>query len=145
MTQKKQPTMEELAKQAEEAMADLARTFPAIATSSVQDMKLALAEAMGTFDEERTKIIKTKLYPKAHDLKGQGATFGRCAYFGHHHLLHFPSHGTAFEETPRRVIRHAALNPRDPSVLRTLSLRTLSQSKGRRVERSKAPSFVSQL
>ena len=76
MTQKKQPTMEELAKQAEEAMADLARTFPAIATSSVQDMKLALAEAMGTFDEERTKIIKTKLYPKAHDLKGQGATFG---------------------------------------------------------------------
>ena len=76
MTQKKQPTLEELAKQAEEAMADLARTFPAIATSSVQDIKLALAEAMGTFDQERTSIIKTKLYPKVHDLKGQGATFG---------------------------------------------------------------------
>ena len=71
-----QPTLEELAKQAEEAMADLARTFPAMATSAVHAIKLALAEAMGTFDQERTDIIKTKLYPKIHDLKGQGATFG---------------------------------------------------------------------
>ncbi|MBP5344555.1 MAG: hypothetical protein J6Y85_05745 [Alphaproteobacteria bacterium] len=75
MTQK-QPALEELAKQAEEAMADLARTFPAMATSSLQEIKLALAEAMGTFDRERTDIIKNKLYPKVHDLKGQGATFG---------------------------------------------------------------------
>ena len=37
MTQKKQPTLEELAKQAEEAMADLARTFPAIAIECPSD------------------------------------------------------------------------------------------------------------
>ena len=74
--QQRQPTLEELAKQAEEAMADLARTFPAMATSAVQAIKLSLAEAMGSFDQERANIIKTKLYPKVHDLKGQGATFG---------------------------------------------------------------------
>ena len=71
-----QPTLEELAKQAEEAMADLARTFPAMATGDVQTMKKLLTDASNTFDQERTDIIKTQLYPKAHDLKGQGATFG---------------------------------------------------------------------
>ena len=76
MADNKQPTLQELAQQAEEAMADLARTFPAMAIGDVQKMKAALGEALGTFDKERTDIIKTKLYPKAHDLKGQGATFG---------------------------------------------------------------------
>ena len=69
-------TMEELAKQAEEAMADLARTFPAMAIGDIQDMKTILGDALGCFDTKRTDIIKLKLYPKAHDLKGQGATFG---------------------------------------------------------------------
>ena len=71
-----QPTLDELAKQAEEAMADLARTFPAMAIGDVQAMKKYLVEASSTFDQERNDIIRTKLYPKAHDLKGQGATFG---------------------------------------------------------------------
>ena len=76
MIQQKSPSLEELARQAEEAMADLARTFPAMATGSVQEIKHALGEAMGCFDPERTDIIKQKVYPKLHDLKGQGATFG---------------------------------------------------------------------
>jgi len=76
MVQNTSPSLEELAKQAEEAMADLARTFPAMATSSVQEIKRYLGEAMGCFDKERTDIIKLKLFPKVHDLKGQGATFG---------------------------------------------------------------------
>ena len=76
MVQKSNPSLADLAKQAEEAMADLARTFPAIATGSVQEIKRSLGEAMGCFDQERTDIIKQKIYPKLHDLKGQGSTFG---------------------------------------------------------------------
>jgi len=67
---------EDLEKLAMEAMSDLAAKFPAWASGDVQKIKQYLAEASGTFAEERTTIIRQRIYPKAHDLKGQGTTFG---------------------------------------------------------------------
>lgn len=67
---------EDLEKLAMEAMSDLAAKFPAWASGDVQKIKQYLAEASGTFGEERTIIIRQRVYPKAHDLKGQGTTFG---------------------------------------------------------------------
>ncbi len=66
----------DLEKLAMEAMSDLSAKFPAWASGDVQKIKQYLAEASGTFDEERTTIIRQSVYPKAHDLKGQGTTFG---------------------------------------------------------------------
>ena len=66
----------DLEKQANEAIADLTNTFPAWACGDVQKMKNLLIEASGAFNQERTNLIREKFYPKAHDLKGQGATFG---------------------------------------------------------------------
>ena len=67
---------QDLERLAMEAMSDLAAKFPAWASGDVQKIKQYLAEASGTFDEERTTIIRQRVYPKAHDLKGQGTTFG---------------------------------------------------------------------
>ncbi len=67
---------EDLEKLAMEAMSDLAAKFPAWASGDVQKIKQYLAEASGIFGEERTIIIRQRVYPKAHDLKGQGTTFG---------------------------------------------------------------------
>ena len=66
----------DLEKLAMEAMADLANKFPAWASGDVQKMKESLGNAGGVFGAERTQLIRKKVYPKAHDLKGQGATFG---------------------------------------------------------------------
>ena len=66
----------DLEKLAMEAMADLSAKFPAWASGDVQKIKQYLNEAGGVFGDERTEIIRTKVYPKAHDLKGQGTTFG---------------------------------------------------------------------
>lgn len=66
----------DLEKLAMEAMADLAAKFPAWASGDVQKMKQFLGEANGIFKQERTDLIRQKIYPKAHDLKGQGTTFG---------------------------------------------------------------------
>ena len=67
---------EALEQMAMEAMADLSQKFPAWASGDVQKIKQYLAEAGGVFNEERTRVVREKIYPKAHDLKGQGATFG---------------------------------------------------------------------
>ena len=67
---------EDLEKMAMEAMADLSQKFPAWASGDVQKMKTIVSEAGGVFGEKRAEIIRQQLYPKAHDLKGQGATFG---------------------------------------------------------------------
>jgi len=67
---------EDLEKMANEALADLANKFPAWACGDVQKMKEFLAEASGQFSQARTDLIRQKFYPKAHDLKGQGVTFG---------------------------------------------------------------------
>jgi len=66
----------DLEKLAMEAMADLSAKFPAWASGDVQKIKQLLAEASGIFGEERTTFVRTNIYPKAHDLKGQGTTFG---------------------------------------------------------------------
>ena len=66
----------DLEKLAHEALADLSDKFPAWACGDVQKMKEYLTEASGQFNQERTNLIRQKFYPKAHDLKGQGATFG---------------------------------------------------------------------
>lgn len=67
---------EDLEKQANDAIADLANKFPAWACGDVQKMKEFLNEAAGCFNQDRSTLIRQKFYPKAHDLKGQGATFG---------------------------------------------------------------------
>jgi len=67
---------EDLEKLANDALADLTDKFPAWACGDVQKMKELLTEASGMFDEDRTNLIRQKFYVKAHDLKGQGATFG---------------------------------------------------------------------
>ena len=69
-------TAEDLEKMAMEAMADLSEKFPAWASGDVQKMKTFITEANGVFGIKRTQIIRQQLYPKAHDLKGQGTTFG---------------------------------------------------------------------
>lgn len=66
----------ELERLAMEAMSDLSAKFPAWASGDVQKIKQYLGEASGVFKQERTDLIRTKVYPKAHDLKGQGTTFG---------------------------------------------------------------------
>ncbi len=75
-TKKAEPSPQELEQMAMEAMADLSAKFPAWASGDVQTMKQLIGEASGVFDDDRTSLIRQKLYPKAHDLKGQGATFG---------------------------------------------------------------------
>jgi len=67
---------EELEKLATEAMSDLSAKFPAWASGDVQQVKTWLAEAYGMYDTPRAEIIRQKVYPKVHDLKGQGTTFG---------------------------------------------------------------------
>lgn len=66
----------DLERLAMEAMNDLSEKFPAWASGDVLKVKQYLAEASGIFGEERSEIIRTKVYPKVHDLKGQGTTFG---------------------------------------------------------------------
>ncbi len=72
--QPKEPA--DLERLAMEAMADLSAKFPAWASGDVQKMKQLLGEARGVFKQARTNIIRQDIYPKTHDLKGQGATFG---------------------------------------------------------------------
>ena len=55
---------------------DLSEKFPAWASGDVQKMKQLLVQAADVFGMKRTQIIRQQLYPKAHDLKGQGTTFG---------------------------------------------------------------------
>lgn len=67
---------EDLEKMANDALADLANKFPAWACGDVQKMKDLLTDASEVYKQERTDLIRQKFYPKAHDLKGQGTTFG---------------------------------------------------------------------
>lgn len=69
-------TPAEVEKAAQAALSDLSDKFPAWACGDVQKMKEYLAEATGMFDEKRTQFIRQDFYTKAHDLKGQGTTFG---------------------------------------------------------------------
>ena len=66
----------DLEKMAMEAMSDLASKFPAWASGDVQKIKDYLNQLNGIFGEDRTEFLRTKVYPKVHDLKGQGSTFG---------------------------------------------------------------------
>ena len=73
---KAEPTPQDMEKMAAEALNDLTAKFPAWASGDVQKMKQLISEAGGVFGEKRAHIIRNDIYPKAHDLKGQGATFG---------------------------------------------------------------------
>ena len=66
----------DLEKMAMDALADLSQKFPAWASGDVQKIKEQLNEVSGMFGKERTAFLRTKVYPKVHDLKGQGSTFG---------------------------------------------------------------------
>ena len=73
---KDEPSPQDMEKMAQAALDDLAAKFPAWASGDVQKMKQAIGEASGVFGEKRAHIIRNNIYPKAHDLKGQGSTFG---------------------------------------------------------------------
>lgn len=66
----------DLERLAMEAMADLSAKFPAWVSGDIQKIKQLLTEASGIFGKERTEFIHSNIYPKVHDLKGQGSTFG---------------------------------------------------------------------
>ena len=59
-----------------EAEADLARAFPMMVCGDVQAMRLALNEARGLYEPQRTQHIQSRLLPIASRLKSQGAVFG---------------------------------------------------------------------
>ena len=59
-----------------EAEADLARAFPMMVCGDVQSMRLALNEARGLYEPQRTQHIQSRLLPIASRLKSQGAVFG---------------------------------------------------------------------
>ena len=59
-----------------EAMADLAYAFPMMVCGDVQSMRLAMNEARGLYEPNRTQHIQSRLLPIAQRLKGQGTVFG---------------------------------------------------------------------
>jgi len=69
-------TPADLERMAMEAMSDLSKKFPAWASGDVQKVKDYLNQLNGIFGKDRTDFLRTKIYPKVHDLKGQGTTFG---------------------------------------------------------------------
>ncbi len=59
-----------------EAAADLTRAFPMMVCGDVQEMRLALNEAKGLYEPQRTQFIQSRLLPVMLRLKNQGAVFG---------------------------------------------------------------------
>lgn len=60
----------------EEANADLARAFPMMVCGDVQNMRLALNEARGLYEPQRSQFIQSRFLPVASRLKSQGSVFG---------------------------------------------------------------------
>lgn len=57
-------------------ISDLAQKYPKWAMGDVAKLKRLFNDANSIAGDGRTKMIKEELYPIAHDIKGQGATFG---------------------------------------------------------------------
>lgn len=57
-------------------ISDLAQKYPKWAMADVMKLKRSFNDANSIAGDGRTQIIKEELYPIAHDIKGQGATFG---------------------------------------------------------------------
>lgn len=57
-------------------ISDLSEKYPKWAMGDVTKLKRLFNDANSIAGEGRTKMIKEELYPIAHDIKGQGATFG---------------------------------------------------------------------
>ena len=103
---KKDVPMEDLEKMANEALADLSDKFPAWACGDVQKMKEYLAEASGLFSQERANLIRQKFYPKAHDLKGQGTTFGYSLITDiATHICHLVTSKTQFSSSDLAILK----------------------------------------
>lgn len=61
---------------ASNVISDLAQKYPKWAMADVMKLKRSFNDANSITGDGRTQIIKEELYPIAHDIKGQGATFG---------------------------------------------------------------------
>lgn len=61
---------------AADVISDLSEKYPKWAMGDVTKLKRLFNDANSIAGNGRTKMIKEELYPIAHDIKGQGATFG---------------------------------------------------------------------
>lgn len=64
------------AQSAANVISDLSEKYPKWAMGDVTKLKRLFNDANSISGEGRTKLIREELYPIAHDIKGQGATFG---------------------------------------------------------------------
>lgn len=66
----------QLAEQAALALADLVEDYPKWTMSEIHQMFSLLDQALSVSGEERFLLIREAFFRKAHDIKGQGTTFG---------------------------------------------------------------------
>lgn len=93
-----------------EANADLARAFPMMVCGDVQAMRLALNEARGLSEPQRTQYIQSRLLPTALRLKNQGAVFGYPLVTDvASHLHNFISNHKGYESAELSVINNDVL------------------------------------
>ncbi len=65
-----------LADEAALVISDLARQYPEWAKADVDDMFVLLDRAIAAKGVARYRLVREEFFRKAHDIKGQGATFG---------------------------------------------------------------------
>lgn len=65
-----------LEKKAQELIQSLSKNFLKEANSSLINMTKILNQSKSLNENERKKILKTEFFQSAHDLKGQGSTYG---------------------------------------------------------------------
>ncbi len=75
-TTSSQNEVNSMEKKASDVIADLAQKYPSWAITDVLKLKKSLNDAKSLSGEARIHLIQTELYKTAHDIKGQGATFG---------------------------------------------------------------------
>lgn len=68
-----QPSMEQ---QAADIIGEMAQKYPSWAMSDVMKLKRLFNDARSVSGASRDNVIREELYRVAHDIKGQGATFG---------------------------------------------------------------------
>ena len=81
--------MSDISDEYEKAMAvlnDLAKDYLVWVQEDLQKLKDAYQRALSLDGENRTDVIRNELFRTAHDMKGQGATFGYdlVTYVGNH-------------------------------------------------------------
>ncbi len=103
------PTKDEKTLEAE-ANADLARAFPMMVCGDVQEMRLALNEARGLSEPQRTQYIQSRLMPIALRLKNQGSVFGYPLVTDvASHLHNFISNHKGYESAELNVVNNDVL------------------------------------